>query len=246
MDIEQRKQNIGADPKAPIDSTDLSAEELSELQAYRQEMLALDEKIGQALAVDVPALSMPELPEIAESSDVVDISSRSKRRFSTPMWLGLAASAALVAVFAGRLLTPGDETVSITASALADEVIAHLDYEPYALQVTDVAVSEQRLHSVVNQGGVEINSGIGLVTYAQSCIINGKTVPHLVIQGKLGPVTLLLMPDEEISSAVPLSGESIEGVLLPVGSGSIAIIGERDEDLSGIEEQVVDSVKWAI
>lgn len=242
MDIEQLKQSIAADPRAPIDSTELTASDLAELEAYRQEMLVLDDKIGQALQIDVPALNMPELPDVAAGdSDVVDISSRAKRRFSTPMWLGLAASAALVAVFAGRLLTPVDQAYS-----LAEEVVAHLDYEPNALEVTDVAVSEQRLYSVVSRGGVEIDSAIGLVTYAQSCIINGKTVPHLVIQGKLGPVTLLLMPDEEVDTAVPLSGESIEGVILPVGSGSIAIIGERDEDLSGIEQQVVDSVKWAI
>ncbi len=246
MDIEQLKQNIAAVPQAPIDSTNLSAAELSELQAYQQEMLALDEKIAQALSVDVPALNMPALPEMAADSDVVDISSRSKRRFSTPMWLGLAASAALVAVFAGRLLPPGDAPISSASISLADEVIAHLDYEPHSLEVTEVAVPEQRLQTVVSRGGVEIDSAIGLVTYAQSCIINGKTVPHLVIQGKLGPVTLLLMPDEMIDSAVPLSGESIEGVILPVGSGSIAIIGERDENLSEIEQQVVDSVKWAI
>ena len=155
--------------------------------------------------------------------------------------MGLAASGLLVAVLGGRSLLNTNDP-----SALAEEVIAHLDYEPHALVVSTDAVPEQRLHSVVNNSGVKIDSNVGLVTYAQSCIINGKTVPHLVVQGKLGPITLLLMPDESVDRAVPLSGESVQGVILPVGSGSIAIIGEREEDLSQIEQQVVDSVEFSI
>ena len=52
------------------------------------------------------------------------------------------------------------------------------------------------------------------------------------------------MPDEMVDGAVELHGESINGVILPVGSGSIAIIGEGDEDLQDIQKSVVNSVVW--
>ena len=71
-------------------------------------------------------------------------------------------------------------------------------------------------------------------------------MPHLVIQGEKGPVTLLLMPDEKIDMAELIEGDNVNGVILPVGDGSIAIIGERDEDLALIEERVIDSVEWSI
>ena len=86
--------------------------------------------------------------------------------------------------------------------------------------------------------------GETLVTYAQPCVINGKDVPHLVIQGERGPVTILLMPHEEVAEETPLDGDSIKGVILPVGKGSIAIIGERDELLAPIQKNVVNSVTW--
>ena len=44
--------------------------------------------------------------------------------------------------------------------------------------------------------GGTMSNNVGLVSYAQTCIINGRSIPHLVIQGKDGPVTLLLMPEE--------------------------------------------------
>jgi hypothetical protein len=90
-----------------------------------------------------------------------------------------------------------------------------------------------------------MDDSVGLITYAQSCVINGKTVPHLVIQGQYGPVTILLMPDEPVAEAVPLEGDNIHGVLLPVGNGSIAIIGAREEKLEPIEKSVLKSVTWS-
>ena len=128
--------------------------------------------------------------------------------------------------------------------AWCEEVIAHLDHEPHALRVTDVAVSDRRLRTVVPADVAEFDRDTSLISYAQSCIINGRTVPHLVIPGAKGPVTVLLMPEEEVSRAIPLQGKNINGVILPVGDGSIAIIGEADERIEEIQERVTKSVTW--
>ena len=77
-------------------------------------------------------------------------------------------------------------------------------------------------------------------------MINGRTVPHLVMQGEHGPITLLLMPDETIDVARTFMGERVTGVLIPHGGGSIAIIGGNEGDLAEVKERVVDSVEWSI
>ena len=123
-------------------------------------------------------------------------------------------------------------------------MIAHLDHEPAALRVTDVAISDDRLHSVVPASVANLDHGAGLITYAQTCIINGKRVPHLVIQGAEGPITVLLMPDEQVTGAVDLAGDNINGVILPVGGGSIAIIGAGGERLDAVREELLQSVTW--
>jgi hypothetical protein len=94
-----------------------------------------------------------------------------------------------------------------------------------------------------------MDQDIGLVTYAMSCVINGRTVPHLVIQGNKGPVTLILLPEETIDASVPLTGENVHGVLLPVGNGSIAVIGQREDQLDEIGDigrKLAESVEWNI
>ena len=202
---------------------------------YKDEDRELDRRIAKALAIDVPELKMPELPEI-DDTNVVALNSR---RITTPGWFALAATV-VVAAFLGVRMFGTD----VTYPSLADEIIAHLDHEPYALRITDKPVSDRKLARVVPATVATMDHDAGLITYAQSCVINGKKVPHLVIQGEHGPVTILLMPDEMVDGAVEIEGESINGVILPVGDGSIAIIGEDEERLDEIQESVLDSVAW--
>ena len=177
----------------------------------------------------------------AEDEKVVSITDRRKPRFSVPAWIGIAATVTLAA-FIGLRYIPDN---NISDAELADEILAHMSHEPWAMQVTDVPVTEQRLTDVMRANGGTMSSNVGLVSYAQTCIINGRSIPHLVIQGKSGPVTVLLMPDEMVDGAVEIEGESINGVILPVGNGSIAIIGEEEERLDTIQERVMHSVSWS-
>ena len=234
MNCDEYREAIAADPTFDGGAGHLG--ECAACQAYRAEMQALDELVGRALRLDVPPLTVPELPEIYTGSVVA----LPRRRLTSPTWIAIAATVVIAALLGIRMLGSGIEYES-----LADEIIAHLDHEPYALRVTDVAVSDARLASVVPADVAELDHNAGLITYAQTCVINGRKVPHLVIQGERGPVTILLMPEETVAAPQELSGESINGVILPVGDGSIAILGERDERLDRIETQVLKSVRWS-
>ena len=196
-----------------------------------------EQRIARALELPVPELRMPELPEI-DSDKVVAIKPRS--RGVAPVWLAMAASVALVAIVGVRLFGG-----AVEYDSLSEEILAHLDHEPYALRVTDKAVSDDRLTRIVPSNLATLDHSAGLITYAQNCEIRGKTSPHLVIQGKSGPVTVILMPQVGVQSAETIEGESIHGVILPVGDGSIAIIGEKDEDLEPIKDSIIDSVAWS-
>jgi len=233
MNCEEYREAIAGDPTFDGGAGHLS--ECGSCQTYRHEMIALDEKIRRALSLNVPELNMPELPEI-ETSNVVSLNSR--RRFSPPTWFAVAATVVVAAVIGIRFVGVDNQT-------LASEVLAHLDGEPHALIITDVEVSDEQLRSVVPANIGSMDRSAGLITYARSCEINGRDVPHLVIQGERGPVTILLMPEEKISAALPLEGDTVHGVILPVGDGSIAIIGVREERLDLIEKRVLKSVTWS-
>lgn len=235
MNCEEYRQAITAEPSFDGGAGHLT--ECADCRAYRSDMQRLDQTINRALALDVPDFQMPELPDV-DAGNVVSLSAR--RRAIRPAWFAMAASVLVAAVLGVRFIGSG-----IEYDSLADEVLAHIQHEPYAMRVTDVAVSDKRLDRIVPARIARVNHRAGLITYAQSCTINGHEVPHLVIQGEHGPITILLMPEEMISEAVSLSDDNTQGVILPVGNGSIAIVGGRAERLEEIQRKVVESVMWS-
>jgi hypothetical protein len=210
----------------------MTGEQDNDFQKYQ----ALDLKIAKALQIDVPELKMPELPEI-DSSGVTALPAR--KRSMKPVWFAIAATMVLAASISVRM-----SGVFQSYDSLAEEVLAHIDHEPGALRVTDVAIADDRLARAVPASIATYDRGEALITYAQPCTINGNTVPHLVIQGQYGPVTILLMPDEKVAEATPIDGVNVKGIIIPVGDGSIAIVGGRDEQLELIKKNVVNSVTW--
>ena len=210
----------------------MTGEQDNDFQKYQ----ALDLKIAKAMLIDVPELKMPELPEI-DSSGVTSLPSR--KRSMKPVWFAIAATMVLAASISVRM-----SGVFQSYDSLAEEVLAHIDHEPGALRVTDVAIADDRLARAVPASIATYDRGEALITYAQPCTINGNTVPHLVIQGQYGPVTILLMPDEKVAEVTPIDGVNVKGIIIPVGDGSIAIVGGRDEPLELIKKNVVNSVTW--
>lgn len=246
MKCEDYREAITADPSESFDGGSAHAAGCASCSEYKTDIQREDERIARALAIDVPEFHLPELPAVdtSDASNVVRLPGRGSGRFGTPAWIGLAAVLAVVAVLGVRLLSP-----DTTYPSLAEQVVAHMDHEEASRRVTSVAVSDQRLGNVIDAKVSQMDKSLGLISYARSCVINGYTVPHLVVQGKSGPITLILLPDETIDAAIPLAGEHVHGVILPVGSGSVAIIGQREEQLTeigAIGQRVVDSVKWSI
>lgn len=245
MNCEDYIEAIAADPSGTVEGGEEHVATCETCAAFKADMQVLDNTIARALTIDVPEMKLPELPSVAAEDNVVSIGARQKPVFSMPAWVGLAAGVALAAIVTFQYLPD----TNISEQDLAVQILEHMDHEPWAMTATDVAVSEDNLDQVFSQSGGTMEEEIGLVSYAASCIINGRQIPHLVIQGKNGPVTLLLLPEETVSSPIPIKGEGVQGVILPVGegsNGSIALIGEREFDAEDLKDRVVNSVEWSI
>ncbi len=204
---------------------------------YDKDTRELDLKIAKALQIDVPELVMPELPDI-DTDNVAALPAR--KRSLKPLWFALAATVVLATSITLRM----SDVFTTHDTTLANEILAHMDHEPGALRVTDVPVPDERLARVVPASVAQFDRDEALITYAQPCIINGKKSPHLVVQGEHGPVTIIPMPEETVGEATPIDGDNVKGVILPVGNGSIAIVGDREEALEPIQKNVVNSVTW--
>ena len=123
----------------------------------------------------------------------------------------------------------------------------HVHHEPAALVRTTVTVSDEALNGVMQAAGVAMTRPVGSITYVKLCPFRGEMVAHFALQGEAGPVTVLLLPNEEVSSPMPVDEDGFKGTIAPLSiGGSIAVIGEPGEQIEDIQSRVADAVRWRL
>jgi hypothetical protein len=126
--------------------------------------------------------------------------------------------------------------------SLAEDVLAHMGHEPKAMTAATEAPDERELADVLGASGVRITSDVGAVSYARSCWFRGHFVPHVVVQTETGPVTVLVLRNEQPISAVEFAEQGYVGRIVPADRGSVAVIGTTGADLDAVTARVLDAL----
>jgi hypothetical protein len=186
--------------------------------------------LERALRIDVP-----EHRTVAEPSR------------AAPAWRHWALAAAVV-LAVGLTFTALRDAAFFGSADLASDVMAHVHHEPAALVRTTEAVSVDDMDRVLQAAGARLPRLGDPVTYIKLCPFRGHMVAHLAVQGRHGPVTVLLLPDENIDAPMPIEEDGFVGTIVPLETvgGSLAVVGEHAGDIDAIKDQVADAVRWRL
>jgi len=232
MDCELFRERLGADP-ASLDEAGIAHEHsCAACAAYANRLRAAEALVADALRFDV-----------ARVRSTAAATEHSVAWGDRRPWYAAAAAAAVaaVAVWVGVTFLPSNDPNQL-ALAIQD----HWHHEPAAWVRTEVAVSPAALVAALGgQASVDLER-LSVVSYARSCLVNGRWVPHLVVQGEAGPIMVLLLPRENLSAPLPLElpEDGLRGELLPLESGSVAILGDADESFETVRRAVTDAITW--
>ena len=232
IDCETIRERLAADPAFSDAECVAHAEDCVACAAFGERVRNAEWLIQKALRFDVVALRVRSEPQVT------------RFRFAGSRWAGLAAVlVAGLALWFGVARGPDPDSQLLVA-----EILEHWHEEPGSWETTDVRVSPASLAEITSGEAVVDAGRLGLVSYVRSCFVRERWVPHLVVQGEEGPVMLLLLPHERVMSPVPidLPEEGLRGVILPVGDGSVAVLGTDAESLEPISQRVADAVEWSI
>lgn len=163
----------------------------------------------------------------------------------------LYAVAASVVLAVGVLVTRLEDAAFFPSRDLASDVIAHVHHEPMAIEnvpgVEPQPVPSVEFQEVLQAAGVRMTPVEPVVRYAKLCPFRGKMVAHFVVQGPQGPVTVLLLPDEDVPAAMPVAEDGFEGTIVPLEQGgSIAVVGESGTAIDEIQREVAAAVQWRL
>lgn len=198
--------------------------------AFSKRMFGLEDRLEQALAIDAPS---GLASRIMLRQTTTQTHHRSQRRI-----LAYAAGITLVIGMAlGWLLTP-------TYEALDQVVLAHINNEIDHLSENH-NVSMGRLETVMAAVGGTVLQPVGQIRYAGNCPIRKHKGVHVILDGDQGPVTVLVMPGESVTQRQRVGDQRFRGLIVPVDNGSIAIVGEKAEDIDALENRVVTNFKIA-
>lgn len=222
MDCETFRERLCIDP-AELD-TALGAHEAqcAACRAFAARIRRTEQLLQRALRFE---------PSAAGGSGA-RVSAATRRRLA---WAAIAV-AAIGGVSLWFAATAGRPTPT---EHLAAAVLEHWGHEPNAWVVTDVDVDPLVLERVLAGNATIDLASLGRVSYAHTCRVAGKWMPHLVLQTEAGPVMLLLIPEQRVESPVPLRlpDDRLGGMLRGLGRGSIAVLGD-DAQLAPVERRI--------
>ena len=163
----------------------------------------------------------------------------------------LYAVAASVVLAVGVLVTRLDDAAFFPSRDLASDVIVHVHHEPMAIEDTPGVVPQPvpsgEFQDVLRSAGVRMTPVQPVVRYAKLCPFRGKMVAHFVVHGSGGPVTVLLLPDEDVPAAIPVEEDGFVGTIVPMEQGgSIAVVGEAGTAVDEIQREVAAAVQWRL
>jgi Protein of unknown function (DUF3379) len=218
VSCEQARLQIGADPAGGTAELEQHLQDCESCQQFRAEMRTLDASIRRALE---------RPPESAGRS-----------RFAAtwrPWAMAASVLLATLAVLAVWLVRPSD--------TLAREVVAHVQEEPDSWLARQ-HVDAQSIDSALRGAGVKLDITSDRISYAQSCWFHGHYVPHLVVQTAQGPVTVLILRNQNVSARRTFHEQGMRGVLVPAPQGSIAVLTRDGANIDAAAAQMQQEVRW--
>ena len=197
-------------------------QECSSCEAFAQRQAAFESALGDAVRVDVPE-GLASRVLLAHS-----LRREHSRRVRRRLLLLASASVALGVVASWLAIGPG---------RLDEDVLAHIESEPAHLAERR-ELSLAQVNEALAPLGVGVAAELGSIRYAGTCWIRLHLGAHLVLEGEKGPVTVLFLPGEPMAGRLSVRHDRLQGVIVPMGRGSVAIVGEPGEALWTIEQRL--------
>ncbi len=166
---------------------------------------------------------------------------------STVSWAGLSAMAAslmIVAVSITLWQAPA-ELKQLNGSDMVAHILDHIAEDPTLMTEIKRPTTEADVQALFATVGASLNQPIERMSYAGECLVEGQKGLHIVIQDEQGPVTVIVMPGQQIKAMQSFAASGYHGELLPVKGGVVAIVANSMEQVALAQMRFFKAVRFA-
>ncbi len=233
MNCLEYRQQIEAEPNQHSESLSRHAVECKDCADFKRKIMRFDQRLNQALAVNVP--------ENLEAKILLRQSFQARQRRS---WgrRSLRAIAAGILIMLG-LAGSGTYFYFDQQNALENELITVVNTATHAMAAKG-PVPNEKITQVFDSLGFSISESLGQVSFAGKCLVQGELAGHMIVRQNGQPITLIFFPKRNQLLQATFASKQWQGVLVPVASGTVAIIAPPELALGALREQVKKRVHW--
>jgi len=205
-----------------------------------------ESKVDQAVKADLSAA----LDSASNDQPQMDISSApasvTKLQPKTLPWWGFGGVAAsiLVVVFSLNLWQAPNSSPLVKSTDYVAHIMTHVEHDPEHLTAFKEPKSEQDLHKLFLAVGATVQQPLSEMSYAGECVVNGQKGLHLVMQSPTGPVTVIVMPGQQLAAMEAFKTSGYQGELLPVKGGVVAIVAHTMEQVASGHMRFFKAIKF--
>ena len=132
---------------------------------------------------------------------------------------------------------------NLSENNLEQQVLSHIYHEiDHLYEKQDRSLNQ--VNVMLAEFGSHLNSSIGSINYLGSCDIAKKKGVHMVVEGSIGPITVMMLPDSPVTSQQLINDKRFKGLIMPAGKGSMAVLGEKGESLKLLQEKLIENIRW--
>ncbi|QBZ83799.1 chemotaxis protein [Hydrogenovibrio crunogenus] len=244
------QQRIQQDPKQ------LDADMLAFLKAHPEKMewvkaaRAFDKGISNTLEVGVPE----GLQERILLKNSFETSAANDRNWLKNLSV-FAASFVGVAFVINLWLSPLENGTAVDKplllaqahemeGAIIEHIVEHSKEAPEIMLKQELPLKEDDLKGMFLKVGAVLNKPVEFMSYAGECEVDGEKGLHLVLQEIDGPVTIIVLPGKQVPSMQAFRKSGLEGQMIPVNGGVVAIVGHSFQQLASAQKHFFQAVTF--
>jgi hypothetical protein len=233
MNFSEFKKLLGADPWNRDSETLHARYSAPEFETAAAEAEAFEEKLHSALHIQPPA------------DLLVAIKSISREPVKQRRWMPLALAASL-------LITAGAVGMVWKQSRQWDGVEAyladHYSHDGAALlaQATGTAAEQEIIRVLAAFNATADQKLSSRIKFIKFCPTPGGRGAHMVISTDQGPMTIIFMPDTQVSDGELVRFDQMHAFLINLEHGSAAIIGQQSQAVKSLAAVLRESLKTGL
>ncbi|HEX3122736.1 MAG TPA: DUF3379 family protein [Rhodanobacteraceae bacterium] len=220
--LEFRRQ-LGVDPQSSA----------ADFVGHRQECARCAEAAARALEFEATLRRVLNVAPSKQLAESILLAQATRQQRGRQTWLrrgGLLALAATLVVAVGI-------GMRVEASPLSAQAVEHLRGEPEALTLSQPVPPESVREAFATRGIVLKHDISGEVVFVGRCPMGSHLTVHMVMPGNTGPVTVIYVVDDRVKQREDFQREGWRGRSVPLGSGTLILLGRESGQFDGIEAQ---------